>query len=60
MLRDELLRENFRLAGDDALRAYTATFAPPNLPCHSLTRIAWSEDRRGRITRITAERHDCT
>ncbi|NNM72951.1 hypothetical protein [Enterovirga aerilata] len=59
-LREELIREGFTIVSDPATRLNTALFRPQNLPCYSQTRIDWQEDRRGRITRIQAQRHDCT
>ncbi len=60
ILRAELIREGFTLFADPATRLNTALFRPQNLPCYSETRIDWQEDRRGRITRIQAQRTDCT
>ena len=60
LLREELVREGFTIVSDPATRLSTALFRPENLPCYSQTRIDWQEDRRGRITRIQAQRHDCT
>ena len=59
-LRDELIREGFTVYSDPATRLNSALFNPENLPCFSETRIDWQEDRRGRITRIQAQRNDCT
>ena len=59
-LRGELIREGFTLFSDPATRLNSALLRPDNLPCFSETRIDWQEDRRGRITRIQAQRHDCT
>ena len=59
LLRTELVREGFTVYADPATRLNTALFRPDNLPCYSETRIDWQEDRRGRITRIQAQRGDC-
>ncbi len=59
-LREELIRQGFTLYADPVTRLNTALFRPENLPCYSETRIDWQEDRRGRITRIQAQRNDCT
>jgi hypothetical protein len=59
-LRAELFREGFTLVADPVTRLNTALFRPENLPCYSETRIDWQEDHRGRITRIQAQRNDCS
>lgn len=60
LLREELAREGFTILSDPATRLNTARFRPDNLPCYGETRIDWQEDRRGRIVRVEAQRHDCT
>ena len=59
-LRARLAAQNFRLIEDVAARRYSALEAPANLPCFSTTRIDWTEDARGRISRIQAARHACS
>lgn len=59
-MRAELIEEGFTLYDDRVLRRHSAIFRAENLPCFSSVRIDWTEDRRGRITQIQAQRADCT
>ena len=59
-LRAELLREGFTLLADPGARRYSGLFEPSNLPCFSSVRIDWTEDRRGHIALIQAQRHPCS
>ncbi len=59
-LRVELEREGFRVYDDASGSRHQARFAFPNLPCDTLVRVDWLSDRRGRIVRLGAERHDCS
>ena len=59
-LRAELLREGFTLLADPGAGRYSALFEPSNLPCFTSVRIDWTEDRRGRIALIQAQRHPCS
>ena len=59
-MRSELIREGFTLYDDRALRRHSAIYRAENLPCFSSVRIDWTEDRRGRIAEIQAQRADCT
>ena len=59
-LRAMLQAEGFKVSEDPATGFATALDRPQNLPCFSVTRIDWREDRRGRIAAIQAERHMCS
>lgn len=59
-LRAELEREGFKVYGDASWTRHQARFAFTNLPCETLVRVDWLSDRRGRIVRLGAERHDCS
>ena len=59
-LRARLVAEGFAIAEDRSTGFATALSTPDNLPCYSLTRIDWREDRRGRILVIQASRQACT
>lgn len=59
-LRAELFREGFTLLADPGAGRYSALFEPSNLPCFTSVRIDWTEDRRGRIALIQAQRHPCS
>jgi hypothetical protein len=59
-LRGELAREGFVVVGADEGRINSAFWGADTLPCFSRVRIDWTEDRRGRISRIQAQRHDCS
>ena len=59
-LRATLLAEGFTITEDPATGFASAIERPQNLPCFSVTRIDWREDRRGRIAVIQAQRHACS
>lgn len=59
-LRAELARNGFQTFDDPRTRFASAISAPENLPCYSVTRITWREDRRGRIVEIKAARQACS
>lgn len=60
VLRAELEAEGFRVYDDLTGTRHTATYAATFLPCDIEVRVDWTEDRRGRIARIQAQRHDCS
>lgn len=59
-LRAELSAQGFTIGGDPASGRWVAYDVPENLPCYSRTRVDWREDRRGRISILTAQRNSCT
>lgn len=59
-LREELALEGFTIYARPYGRRYRAVLQAQNFPCFSLTQIDWTEDRRGRIVEIAAQRHECT
>lgn len=59
-LRAELARQGFAIAEAGDPPVVSAVFRTQNLPCYSVVRIEWREDRRGRIAAIRAARQACS
>lgn len=59
-LRTALLRNGFVIVEDPQTGFASALDRPQNLPCYSVTRVDWREDKRGRIAIIQAQRHPCS
>jgi hypothetical protein len=59
-LAADLAAERFVLTSDPAARRVSATYRADNIPCASQVRVEWTEDRRGRIVEVQAQRLDCS
>lgn len=60
LLAELLVGQGFTVQSDLPSRRFTALATPDNLPCYSRTRVDWTEDRRGRILQVQAQRSLCS